>query len=99
MKYISNRKIVRSYLGELATKTKIMCKAFVSSEKLREQTTLFDENGIAEYAIDNDMIEYQMKLDDEKLSPNKKARAVGMQGYTAEPVRDEYYFKELPEYH
>jgi hypothetical protein len=54
-------------------------KAFASSKKLREKIDLFEEIGLAEYAIDNDMIEYQMKVDDQKLSQNTQSESKEIQ--------------------
>jgi hypothetical protein len=78
MKYRSNS--ILMYLGDVATKSKLIgrCKAFASSKKLREKIDLFEEIGLAEYAIDNDMIEYQMKVDDQKLSQNTTKYAIGI---------------------
>jgi hypothetical protein len=45
------------------------------------------------------MIEYQMKVDDQKLSQNTTELAIGIQGNRADPVIEESYLKELPEYH
>jgi hypothetical protein len=66
MKYISSTEIGRSVLnplnGSVAIKTKSTSKADVSLDPPRENLALSDENGLLEYAIDNDMIEYQRRV-------------------------------------
>ncbi len=58
MKYISNTKLGRYTVNRsLATKTKSTYKGFVSLDPTREPCS--DENGLLEYATDNDMIEYR----------------------------------------
>jgi hypothetical protein len=61
MKYISNTKIGRSVLNTVnrSIKTKSTYKGFVSLDPTRENLAPSDENGLVEYAIDNDMIEYR----------------------------------------
>src|SRR5215831_8196206 len=66
MKYISNTKIGRSIRNtvnrSLAIKTESTCKGFVSRDPTRENLAPSDENRLVEYAIDNDMIEYQKRV-------------------------------------
>ena len=66
MKYSSSTKIARSVLnavnGSVAIKTKSTSKAFVSFDPPKENFAPSDENGLLEYEIDNDMIEYQRKV-------------------------------------
>jgi len=62
---MNNTKIGRSVLnavnGCLPIKTKSTYKAFLSFDPTRENFTSRDENGLIEYGIDNDMIEYQIR--------------------------------------
>jgi hypothetical protein len=65
MKYRSSTEIGSSVLnavnGRLAIKTKSTYK-FASFDPASENFASSDENGLVEYAIDNDMIEYQRKV-------------------------------------
>jgi hypothetical protein len=62
---MNNTKIGRSVLnavnGSLPIKTKSTYKAVLSFDPTRENFTPRDENGLIEYGIDNDMIEYQRR--------------------------------------
>jgi hypothetical protein len=66
MKYISSTKIGRSVVnavnGSLTINTKSTYRAFVSFDPPWENFAPSDENGLVEYAIDNDMIKYQRRV-------------------------------------
>jgi hypothetical protein len=59
---IKGRSVLNGVIGSLANKTKSTYKAFVSFDPPRENPAPSDENGLIEYAIDNDMIEYQRRV-------------------------------------
>jgi hypothetical protein len=61
MKYSTKmgKSVLNAIRGSLAIKTKSTPKAFASFGLQKETFAPSDENGLVEYAIDNDMIEYQ----------------------------------------
>jgi hypothetical protein len=65
-------------------KTKLMYQAYLSFNQLRENFALSDENGLLEYAIDNDMIEYQRRVYNNSEYRSESLESPGLETGTCE---------------
>ncbi len=59
---MKSRSDLNAINGSLAIKSKSTYRTFLSFDPTTENFATPDENGLAEYAIDNDMIEYQRRV-------------------------------------